>query len=103
MAVAWPVLFRAVRHGRLLGRREPFLAETARVVIDMMGEAYPVLVERRDVILGAILREEGAFARTLDAGTVQLEEALIRADVGIGPATELLEAVGPTVYRRRSA
>jgi alanyl-tRNA synthetase len=71
------IVRRAVRHGRLLGRREPFLAETAQVVIDMMGDAYPVLVERRDVILGAIMREEGAFARTLDAGTVQLEEALI--------------------------
>ena len=32
---------RAVRHGRLLGRREPFMAETASVVIDVMGEAYP--------------------------------------------------------------
>ena len=42
-----------------------------------MGDAYPVLRERREVILGAIVREEGAFARTLDAGTVQLEEALI--------------------------
>ncbi len=44
---------RAVRHGRLLGRREPFLAETAAVVIDVMGEAYPHLVERRDEILAA--------------------------------------------------
>ena len=41
---------RAVRHGRLLGRREPFMAETAAVVIDVMGEAYPHLVDaaRRD-------------------------------------------------------
>ena len=71
------IVRRAVRHGRLLGRREPFLAETAKVVIELMGEAYPILVERREAILGAILREETAFARTLDAGTVQLEEALI--------------------------
>ena len=71
------IVRRAVRHGRLLGRREPFLAETAKVVIELMGEAYPVLVERREAILGAIIREETAFARTLDAGTVQLEEALI--------------------------
>ena len=42
---------RAVRHGRLLGRREPFMAETASVVIEVMGEAYPHLVERRDEIL----------------------------------------------------
>ena len=71
------IVRRAVRHGRLLGRREPFLAELATVVIDIMDEAYPHLVERRDEILGAIVREEAQFARTLDAGTVQLEEALI--------------------------
>jgi len=68
---------RAVRHGRLLGRREPFLGQTAEVVIDTMGDAYPILRERREVILGTIVREEAAFARTLDAGTVHLEEALI--------------------------
>ena len=63
------ILRRAVRHGRLLGRREPFLADIAAVVIDVMGEAYPHLVERRDEILAAIEREEAQFARTLDAGT----------------------------------
>jgi alanyl-tRNA synthetase len=71
------IIRRAVRHGRLLGRREPFLAETARVVIDTMGEAYPILRERRDVVLGTVVREEQAFSRTLDGGTAQLEEALI--------------------------
>ena len=71
------ILRRAVRHGRLLGRREPFMAQTAAVVIDVMAEAYPHLVERREEILGAIAREEAQFARTLDAGTSQLEEALI--------------------------
>jgi alanyl-tRNA synthetase len=71
------ILRRAVRHGRLLGRREPFMAETAEVVIDVMAGAFPHLAERRSEILAAITREEAQFARTLDAGTVQLEEALI--------------------------
>ena len=70
------ILRRAVRHGRLLGRREPFMADTAEVVIDVMADAYPHLVEKRDVILATIAREEAQFARTLDAGTAQLEEAL---------------------------
>ena len=70
------LLRRAVRHGRLLGRREPFMAETAAVVIDTMGEAYPHLVERREEILAAIRREESQFARTLDSGIVHLEAAL---------------------------
>ncbi|HEY7736320.1 MAG TPA: alanine--tRNA ligase [Candidatus Limnocylindrales bacterium] len=71
------IIRRAVRHGRLLGRSEPFLAVLADVVIATMGDAYPHLLERRDEVLGSIIREETQFARTLDAGTVLLEEALI--------------------------
>jgi alanyl-tRNA synthetase len=70
------ILRRAVRHGRLLGRREPFLVELAEVVISIMADAYPHLLERREDVLAAIAREEGQFARTLDAGTRLLEEAL---------------------------
>jgi len=70
------ILRRAVRHGRLLGRREPFMADAGSVVIDVMAEAYPHLGERRDEILSVIAREEAQFARTLDSGTGQLESAL---------------------------
>jgi alanyl-tRNA synthetase len=71
------IVRRAVRHGRLLGRTEPFLAETAKVVIATMAEAYPHLRENEASILGAITREEAQFTRTLEAGTDLLEEALI--------------------------
>ncbi len=71
------IVRRAIRHGRLLGRHEPFLGETAQVVIDTMSEAYPHLAERREEILGVISREERQFNRTLEAGMGQLEEALI--------------------------
>ncbi|MFI5226072.1 MAG: alanine--tRNA ligase, partial [Candidatus Limnocylindrales bacterium] len=70
------IVRRAVRHGRLLGRREPFLATLATVVIEIMADAYPFLRERETEILDAIEREEAQFARTLDAGTSQLEAAL---------------------------
>jgi alanyl-tRNA synthetase len=85
------IVRRAVRHGRLLGRREPFLDQTAQVVIDTMATAYPVLREREGAIMGAIRREEAQFARTLDAGTAQLEEALIpltSADAHVGRRPE---------------
>jgi alanyl-tRNA synthetase len=94
------IIRRAVRHGRLLGRREPFLAETAKVVIETMGGPYPQLVERRNEILGAIIREESQFARTLDAGTVQLEEALIPLtgeDRVVGRRPEELPADAPVL------
>jgi alanyl-tRNA synthetase len=68
---------RAVRHARLLGRTEPFLAEAAKVVIATMADAYPHLRENEASILGAITREEAQFTRTLEAGTDLLEEALI--------------------------
>jgi alanyl-tRNA synthetase len=75
---------RAVRHGRLLGRLKPFMAETAAVVIEVMGGAYPHLVARRDEILGVIAREEAQFARTLDAGSKLLEDAIGRIVVAPG-------------------
>ncbi len=71
------ILRRAIRHGRLLGRTDPFMAETAQVVIETMAEAYPHLAEHRDEILGSIIREENQFIRTLESGTAILEDALI--------------------------
>jgi len=70
------ILRRAVRHGRLLGRRGPFLDVTAGVVIDVMKDAYPYLAEQRERILRVVRQEESQFARTLEAGTGQLEVAL---------------------------
>ncbi|HEY8169265.1 MAG TPA: alanine--tRNA ligase, partial [Candidatus Limnocylindrales bacterium] len=70
------ILRRAVRHGRLLGRHEPFLAELAAVVVASMGEAYPHLRDRAAEIASVVNAEERQFARTLDAGTSQLEDAL---------------------------
>ena len=94
------ILRRAVRHGRLLGRREPFLAEAAETVVEIMGAAYPHLVERRDEILAAIGREEAQFARTLDAGTKLLEEALAGIAAGertVGRRPEEVPAGAPTL------
>ena len=83
---------RAVRHGRLLGRRDPFMSEAASVVIEVMGEAYPHLVARRDEILGVIAREEAQFGRTLDAGTRLLEAEI---------ATLLADPATPRAVGRR--
>jgi alanyl-tRNA synthetase len=73
---------RAVRHGRLLGIERPFLAETCDAVIEIMGDAYPSLVENRGRILGEVAAEEEKFARTLAAGSERLN-ALV-AEVGAG-------------------
>ena len=70
------ILRRAVRHGRLLGRETPFLADIAEVVVDVMAPAYPFLTTERDRILATIRKEETQFARTLDAGMARLADAL---------------------------
>ncbi len=92
------ILRRAVRHGRLLGQRDPFLSDLAAIVIGMMGEAYPYLVTRQEEILATIAREEAQFARTLDAGTVHLEEALAALETterAIGRSPDDLPADAP--------
>ncbi len=94
------ILRRAVRHGRLLGRTEPFMGETAKVVIDTMSDAYPHLEERRAEILGVIEREERQFNRTLEAGTGLLEEALIpltSAERVVGRLAETLPDDAPVL------
>jgi alanyl-tRNA synthetase len=95
------IIRRAVRHGRLLGRRDPFLSAAAEVVIATMAEAYPILTERREPVLAAIEREETQFARTLDAGTTQLEAALAslapQAERVIGRRAEDLPPEAPVL------
>jgi alanyl-tRNA synthetase len=94
------IIRRAVRHGRLLGRSEPFLVETAATVIDVMGEAYPLLRGERERVLAAIAREEVQFARTLDAGTAQLQEALLRSLQQAAPAAGMAVVFTRVVGRR---
>lgn len=77
------ILRRAIRHGRLLGREEPFLRETSQVVIDEMGEFYPELIQRRDHIFNVMEHEEEAFSRTLQAGMNKFEVL-----VGTNPIAE---------------
>jgi len=94
------IVRRAVRHGRLLGRKEPFLAEAAKVVIATMADAFPYLRENEASILGAITREEAQFTRTLEAGTDLLEEALIpltSADRAVGRRPEDLPGDAPVL------
>ena len=94
------ILRRAVRHGRLLGRTEPFLADLAMVVVDTMSAAYPYLDDRRANIGSVILREERQFQRTLEAGTIQFEEALIPltgAERRVGRSVDDLPADAPVL------
>ncbi len=94
------ILRRAARHGRLLGRHEPFLADLSGVVVDAMNSAYPYLDDRRNDIYSVIAAEERQFQRTLDAGIVQFEEALIpltSAERVVGRRAEELSTDAPVL------
>ncbi|MFZ9230152.1 MAG: alanine--tRNA ligase, partial [Prochlorococcaceae cyanobacterium] len=69
-------LRRVVRHGRLLGIDKPFLTAMGEAAIALMQDAYPQLVERRQVILAELAREEGRFLETLERGEKLLAEVL---------------------------
>ena len=62
------IIRRAARFGRKIGFTEPFLAQVAHKVIDIMGSAYPEIVERREFITRTLTAEEERFYQTLDAG-----------------------------------
>ncbi|HHX64146.1 MAG TPA: alanine--tRNA ligase, partial [Chloroflexi bacterium] len=67
------ILRRAARFGKRLGFEGPFLAHTAQVVIDTMGDHYVELRERQDFIRQAITQEEERFLTTLSTGLARLE------------------------------
>ncbi|MCP9887583.1 alanine--tRNA ligase [Cyanobium sp. ATX 6A2] len=70
------LLRRVVRHGRLLGITKPFLTALGEASIALMQSAYPQLVERREVILAELQREEARFLDTLERGEKLLAEVL---------------------------
>jgi alanyl-tRNA synthetase len=70
------LLRRVVRHGRLLGIDKPFLTAMGEASITLMQAAYPQLVERREVILAELAREEARFLETLERGEKLLADVL---------------------------
>jgi alanyl-tRNA synthetase len=70
------VMRRAVLQGQRIGIEGQFLPAFAEQVIDVMGAAYPELVERRKTILEWVRGEEESFGRTLVQGSGLLDQLL---------------------------
>jgi alanyl-tRNA synthetase len=70
------VIRRAVRRAFQFGVLETVTPRLVAAVADTLGAAHPRLVAELDRISETVEREEGAFRRTLDAGSVILEEVL---------------------------
>ncbi len=71
------ILRRAAYHGQALGFTQPFLAETADTVIDVMGAYYTELLTKRPFIKDLITAEEERFNRTLSTGLYLLENTFL--------------------------
>ena len=78
------IMRRAMRHGHLLGAREPAMYKLVPALIDQMGAAFPELGRARAAIEAALEGEEGRFQDTLGRGLALLETA--SADLGEGEA-----------------
>ncbi|UCG40408.1 MAG: alanine--tRNA ligase [Acidimicrobiia bacterium] len=79
------LLRRAVRHAWQLGSRERIMPALVEASIDVLGDAYPILVEQRGFILDVVTREEDRFRKTLESGLGLLEDAL----EGVGEGGQL--------------
>jgi alanyl-tRNA synthetase len=73
------IIRRAILHGRLLGATKPFLGEMVHTVRELMGGAYPELLEpSASRVPEIVLSEEKRFGQTLDVGLRKLEEEFQR-------------------------
>ena len=70
------IIRRALRHGHSLGAKGSFFFKLVGPLGEVMGEAYPELLQQSDNISKVIKKEEEQFARTLDKGMGVLESAL---------------------------
>ncbi|KDA04141.1 alanine--tRNA ligase [Hyphomonas oceanitis] len=86
------IMRRAMRHGHLLGAREPMMHRLTPALIGEMGKAYPELGRAKAAIESALEQEEGRFQRTLGRGLSLLDEAT----TGLGAGDAL---PGETAFR----
>lgn len=72
------IIRRAVRHGRLLGAKDVFFYKLVGKLCELMGNAYPELIEQRALIERTLKKEEEQFLNTLDRGLALLENELAK-------------------------
>ncbi|NJD31613.1 MAG: alanine--tRNA ligase [Gammaproteobacteria bacterium] len=70
------IMRRAIRHGFMLGQREPFFHALVPALDEEMGAAYPELRTQRAHIERVIRQEEERFAETLAQGIALLDGAI---------------------------
>ena len=73
------IIRRALRHGWMLGQKQPFFHAMVPTLVAVMGDAYPELPARRELVERALKAEEERFGETLEQGMKVFEEVAARA------------------------
>ena len=68
------IMRRAMRHGQLLGARDPLMYRLVWALVREMGQAYPELVRAENLIEETLKLEETRFRKTLERGLSILDE-----------------------------
>ncbi|MES9946218.1 MAG: alanine--tRNA ligase [Candidatus Thiodiazotropha sp.] len=79
------IIRRAIRHGYMLGVKEPFFFRLVASLCDEMGKAYPELLSQRSQVEKVLRLEEERFAQTLEQGMKILEETISALDGEVIP------------------
>ncbi|MGR4894681.1 alanine--tRNA ligase [Stenotrophomonas sp. LARHCG68] len=82
------IIRRALRHGWMLGVRQPFFSKLVPTLVEQMGEAYPELPAQADTVVRALQAEEERFAETLDAGMKIFDDVAAKVSDGVIPGVD---------------
>ncbi len=74
------ILRRACKYARNLGAKKPFMTNIVPALVEIMGDAFPEISDRKDFIMQVIKAEEESFIKTLGLGLERFEK--IVAELG---------------------
>ncbi|MBO9663289.1 alanine--tRNA ligase [Dokdonella sp.] len=73
------IIRRALRHGYMLGQQQPFFHAMVPALVEVMGEAYPELPAKRELVERTLKAEEERFGETLEQGMKVFEEVAAKS------------------------
>ena len=82
------IIRRALRHGWMLGVRQPFFSKLVPTLVEQMGVAYPELPAQADTVVRALQAEEERFAETLDSGMKIFDDVAAKVSDGVIPGVD---------------
>jgi alanyl-tRNA synthetase len=85
------IIRRAIRHGYMLGTREPFFYRLVAALMQEMGQAYPELISAQVQVERVLRLEEERFAETLEQGMKILEQTIVGLEDEVIPGDTIFK------------